>query len=204
MTQVNFSNIIGEIKFIDSLKYHQKSLEKLAPLSIEEKISARELTEQFFNQHHYYSKVWPYLNSKKKKIMDIVSDGKGVIPFELNINMESFFLIPENEFWEKNEFFSELKQSAVDDNDYENSKFLYQTLKMRNLGDMNDLYNVQDIILLCEIIENRFQEMNNTYGFNPRKCNSASSIRNYIEREMSRIILALPIKLEHVEIFDQQ
>ena len=57
--------------------------------------------------------------------MDIVSDGKGVIPFELNINMESFFLIPENEFWEKNEFFSELKQSAVDDNDYENSKFLY-------------------------------------------------------------------------------
>ena len=68
MTQVNFSNIIGEIKFIDSLKYHQKSLEKLAPLSIEEKISARELTEQFFNQHHYYSKVWPYLNSKKKKL----------------------------------------------------------------------------------------------------------------------------------------
>ena len=88
MTQVNFSNIIGEIKFIDSLKYHQKSLEKLAPLSIEEKISARELTEQFFNQHHYYSKV-----------------GKGVIPFELNINMESFFLIPENEFWEKKRIF---------------------------------------------------------------------------------------------------
>ena len=136
--------------------------------------------------------------------MDIVSDGKGVIPFELIINMESFFLIPENEFWEKTEFFTELKQSAVDDNDYENSKYLYQTLKMRNLGDMNDLYNVQDVILLCEIIENRFQEMNNTYGFNPRKCNSASSIRNYIEREMSRIILALPIKLEHVEIFDQQ
>ena len=136
--------------------------------------------------------------------MDIVSDGKGVIPFELNINMESFFLIPENEFSEKNEFFSELKQSTVDDNDYENSKFLYETLKMRNLGDMNDLYNVQDTILLCEIIKNRFQEMNNTYGFNPRKCNSASSIRNYIEREMPRIILALPIKLEHVEIFDQQ
>ena len=35
---------------------------------------------------------------------------------------------------------------------------------MRNLGDMNDL---QDIIFLCEIIENRFQIMNGTYGFNP-------------------------------------
>ena len=45
--------------------------------------------------------------------------------------------------------------------------------------------------------------MNDTYGFNPRKCNSASSMSSYIEREMSRIILALPTKLEHVEIFEQ-
>ena len=28
---------------------------------------------------------------------------------------------------------------------------------MRNLDDMNDLYNAQDVILLCEIIENQFQ-----------------------------------------------
>ena len=28
---------------------------------------------------------------------------------------------------------------------------------MRNLGDLNDLYNAQDVILLCEITENRFQ-----------------------------------------------
>ena len=34
--------------------------------------------------------------------------------------------------------------------------------------------------------------MQNTYGFNPRKCNSASSMSGCIEREMSKIILALP------------
>ena len=49
--------------------------------------------------------------------------------------MKSFFIMPENEFWEKTEFFSELKQSVVNDDDYENSKYLFQTLKMRNLGD---------------------------------------------------------------------
>ena len=76
--------------------------------------------------------------------------------------------------------------------------------KMRNLGNMNDLYNAQDVILLCEIIENHFQAMNNTYGYNPRKCNSASSMSSCIEREMSRIILALPTKLEHVEILRKQ
>ena len=105
--KINFSNITGEIKFIDSLKYYQKSLAELAStLSDEEKISVRKLTEQFFNQHHYFSKVWPYFYSKKKeKVLDIVSEGKDVIPYELIINMESVFLIPGNEFWEKNRIF---------------------------------------------------------------------------------------------------
>ena len=45
--------------------------------------------------------------------------------------------------------------------------------------------------------------MHDTYDFNPRKCNSASSMSGYTEREMSRIIIALPTKLDHVEIFEQ-
>ena len=43
--------------------------------------------------------------------------------------------------------------------------------------------------------------MQNTDGFNPRKCNSANLMSGCIEREMSKIILALPTKYEHVEIF---
>ena len=74
---------------------------------------------------------------------------------------------------------------------------------MKHLGDLNDLYNVQDVILLSEIIENRFETMHKTYGFNPKKCNSASAMSGYIEREVSKIILALPTKLDHVEIFEQ-
>ena len=30
---------------------------------------------------------------------------------------------------------------------------------MRNLGNMSDLYNAPHVILLCEVIENRFQLM---------------------------------------------
>ena len=45
--------------------------------------------------------------------------------------------------------------------------------------------------------------MKNTYGFNPRRCNSASSMRGCTEREMSNIILAFPTKYEHVEIFEE-
>ena len=67
-------------------------------------------------------------------------------------------------FGNKTEFFSELKQSAVNDDDYENSKYLYQTLKMRNLGDLNNLYKTR----LC--YKNCFQAMQDTYGLNPRRC----------------------------------
>ena len=135
--------------------------------------------------------------------MDIIAEGKDIIPYELIVDMQSFFIKPENGFWEKTEFFSDLKQSAVNNDGYENSKYLYQTLKMKNLGELDNLYNAQDVILLCEIIENRFQTMQDTYGFNPRRCNSASSMSGCIEREMSKIILALPTKYDHVEIFEQ-
>ena len=143
LTHINFSNITGEIEFIDSLKYYRKSLAELArTLSEEEKGAVKKLTQQFFKQHHYFSNVWAFLNSEKqKKNLEIVLEGKGIIFYELVIGMDSFFLTPEKDFWEKTEFFSDLKQSAVNDVGYENSKYLSQTLKMRNLGDMDDLYN---------------------------------------------------------------
>ena len=163
---------------------------------------ARAQMKSFLNTHPYFSNVWPFLPlNKKEKILKITCEGKGVIPYEIVTGMDSFFLKPENDFWAKTEFYSELKQKAVGDEEYEDSKFLYQTLKMRNLGDLNDLYNAQDVILLSELVENRFQLMQDKYGFNPRKCNSASALSGCIEREMSQVIIALPTNPDHVEIF---
>ena len=67
--------------------------------------------------------------SQKARKHYLTSDGKGIMPYEIIVDMESFFVRSENDFWEKSEFFSELKQSAVNDEEYENSKYLYQTLK---------------------------------------------------------------------------
>ena len=205
LTHLNFANIRGEIKFIDSLKYYQRSLAQLTSSMEEKEIEkARTQMDSFLMTHQYFSTVWPFLASlKKKKILKITCEGKGVIPYEIVTGMDSFFLKPENDFSSKTEFYSELKQKAVGDEEYEDSKFLYQTLKMRNLGDLNDLYNAQDVILLSELIENRFQFMQDKYRFNPRKCNSASSLSGCIEREMSKVIIALPTNTDHVEIFEK-
>ena len=67
---------------------------------------------------------------------------------------------------------------------------------------MNDLYNTQDVIFSCEIFENRFQLMHGKYGLNLRKCNSASSMSGSIERDLSKVIIALPTNNETVDIFE--
>ena len=39
---------------------------------------------KFFNQHHYFSDIWKYLgDAQKNKILDIISEGKGIIPYEM-------------------------------------------------------------------------------------------------------------------------
>ena len=74
---------------------------------------------------------------------------------------------------------------------------------MRNISDLSNLYNVQDVILLIVIIENRFQEMQTETSYNPRKINSTSKLSNCIQREQSKRILALPTHNCHVEFFEK-
>ena len=71
------------------------------------------------------------------------------------------------------------------------------------MSDLNDLYNAQDVIILLEIIENRFQTMQDKTGYNPRIINSASKLSGCIQREKSKCILALPINNTQMGIFEK-
>ena len=62
-------------------------------------------------------------------------------------------------FFTKGEFYSTLKGNLISDGKYENSKIALYRAKMRYMSDLNDLYNAQDVIFLCEIFENQFQIM---------------------------------------------
>ena len=74
---------------------------------------------------------------------------------------------------------------------------------MRNVNDMNDLYNVWDIIRLCEIIENRFELMHKMYGCNTGKRNSPISLSGCTEKYMSKIIIDLPTNNAMMEGFEK-
>ena len=89
LTQANYGNISSEIKLIDSLKFCQRSLGELSStLTEEEKNAVKKLTENFLNQHYYLCTIWPYLSIQKKdKILEIISEGKEIIPYEIIVDM---------------------------------------------------------------------------------------------------------------------
>ena len=179
------------------MKYYQSSLGKLsATLTEKEKDSITKLTVQFLTNHDYFSVVWNQLSlDQKNKITEIIVSGKGVIPYEKIEKIDSLSIKPEDGiFFSKDKFFSTLKGKNVDDDCYENAKNVFILLKMRNLSDLNDLYNAQDIIILLVIIENRFQSMQDKSGYNPRIITSASKLSSCIQREQSKCNIALPVK----------
>ena len=206
LTDINFATI-DDFKFIDMMKYYQTSLAQLSEtLSDEEKENVKQLTVQFLTTHDYFSTVWRTLTSNQKnRVIEIIVSGKGVIPYEKIETIESLsFVKPEDGiFFSKDEFFSSLKGKEIDEESYESTKQLFIILKMRNLSDLNDLYNVQDVIILLEIIENRFQIIQDKTSYNPRIINSASKLSGCIQREKSKCILALPINNTQMEVFEK-
>ena len=87
--------------------------------------------------------------------------------------------------------------------EYENVKKFYQTLKLKNLGEVNKIYNFQDTIILCEIFEQRSSHLQKLFKFNPRKCNSTSSFSGCIHRDKSKCLIALPTDAEHIRVFQK-
>ena len=66
---------------------------------------------------------------------------------------------------------------------------LYILLKIRNLSDLNDLHNAQVVIILLEMMENRFQSMQEKSGYNPRIIKLASKLSGCIQREQTKVFL---------------
>ena len=82
LTHANYGKISSKIKLIDSLKFYQKSLGELSStLTPEEKTAVKNVAEKCLNEHYYFLTVWPYLSvNKKSKILEIIAEGKGIIP----------------------------------------------------------------------------------------------------------------------------
>ena len=91
----------------------------------------------------------------------------------------------------------------VSDEEYEDVKKLYLTLKMTNLSDLNALYNFHDAIILAEIFENRARIMHQKFRCNPLNCSFASTLSGANQRVQCKCILAYPTNAVMVELMEK-
>ena len=123
-----------------------------------------------------------------------MSSGKGIIPYESIKKWEEQVTT----FLKKPIFTALLKTQPFLLNNMKMSKnLMFNLMKMQTLSDLNALYNFQDTIIICEIFENR------KFKFNSRKCSSASTLSGAIHRDMSKVIISFPTKIEIVELMEK-
>ena len=83
-----------------------------------------------------------------------MSTRKGTILNEIITAYDSLDIVPDDgEFFLPHNFYSSLKDTKMSNEEYENVKKNYKTMKLANLGKLNKIYNFQDAIILCEIFQ---------------------------------------------------
>ena len=69
-------------------------------------------------------------------MLEYLSSGKGTIPYELISDFDSLNISPNKDFFEMHEFYSNMKNSVLSAEDYENVKKFY---KLMNLSKLREL-----------------------------------------------------------------
>ena len=100
LTNINYSTI-GNVKFIDTVKYYLTGLGKLvSTMTKKEKNNAEVLVKQFLMQHQFFSKTWLTLSqSQKTELIKIIASGKGVIPYKKIDSINALQKRPQNVFF---------------------------------------------------------------------------------------------------------
>ena len=204
MTNASYASLNS---LIDTIKFHQEPLHTLtASMEPTEYENIRKSLTRFLETYpRFRFKYFTLSFENKKWVVDYLSGGKGVIPYEMIKQWKDLNIAPNaNEnFFAKFAFFSTLKNSNIIDEEYEDVQNLFSLMKMSNLSDLNALYNFQDTIILAEIFHNRATIMHEKFGYNPLKCSSASTLSGAIQRHMSEVVLSHPINADIVELMEK-
>ena len=207
LTNLKSYTIGKHIKFIDSVKYYQQPLSKLASsANAEEKTRIKSLFLDYFAYvHPYYSNFsMTLLKEGMQFVLEHLASGKGCFPYEIVTVFNSLSTVPEDgDFWLIKRFYSRLKDEGISQKEWEACKKLYKVLKMRNFSDFNNIYNIQDVIILVVILEYRWQMINDDTRFDPRCFTSANTLSSTIERIKSKAILTYPTNVETVDLMEK-
>ncbi|XP_070529802.1 uncharacterized protein [Cardiocondyla obscurior] len=132
-TTDNRNNCI-KLRFIDSFKFLNTSLEKLASFLSKDKLRVSRYEFSNLTNENF----------------DLLTR-KGVFPYEYVDSIEKLedVCLPPRE-----SFYSSLTDDTVSENDYAHAIDIWQRFSIQTLGEYSDLYLKTDVLLLADIFEN--------------------------------------------------
>ena len=120
----------NNLTFIDSLQFMNSSLDKLVS----------NLTEDVFK---YTSEQF-----KDEKFNLMIR--KGVYPYDFMDSFDKF----DEKLPSKKEFYSQLNDQDISQEDYEHAENVWNAFNLKNMGEYHDLYLKSDVLLLADVFEN--------------------------------------------------
>ena len=131
---------------------------------IDNKILQVELIEKFSN-------TCQLCNNNLNKFTLLLR--KGVYPYK---HMDSWKRFKEESLPGKEYFYSELNKEHITDEDYAHAQKVWDTFKIKNLGEYHDLYVQSDTALLADVFENFRDKCIEIYELDPAHILSASGL----------------------------
>lgn len=147
---ISFSKFISNtfaIRFIDTFRFMTSSLSTLAS----------NLLTNDFSKFRETAKVFT------TEDLPLVTR-KGVYPYEYT---DSWAKLEETRLPPKEEFYSTLAETNINDMDYELAKKVWNHFKCDTLGEYSDLYLKVDVLLLADVFENFRDICMRTYSLDP-------------------------------------
>ena len=200
-SNLNFAAIGNQVRFTDIIKFFQRSLANLAGSMNEvEKQDIKNTFERMLQDRLPF-----VLTEDREWILDYLAKGKGTLPYQKITQLDSLRSRPQlgEESFNKGDFYSTLREKAVEEQEYEDVKKFFTLLNLKTLGDLNKYYNIQDTLILCVVFERRADMLQRLFKFNPRKCNSASELSGYAHRNKSKCNNVLPLNAEVIKLFEK-
>ena len=144
---------LGTLEFKDSLQFLNTSLDKLVT-NLKDKgcKEKKHVKDTFPNTYAYFKQNFKDLDENAFELLT----RKGVYPYEY---MDSWEKMKETKLPSKEDYYSQLTGKNISEKDYEFANNVWKTFKLKNLGELHDLYMGTDVNLLADVFE-AFREFN--------------------------------------------
>ena len=149
--------------FTDNMRSMTSSLSQ-SNYRVDRKILHAALIEKFYNTYQ--------LSNKDLNKFSLLLR-KGVYPYEY---MDSWNKFNEPVPLVEDHYYSELNKEGITKEDLKHVKKVYDTFKIKNIGEYHDLYVQSDTALLADVFENVRDKCINKYELDPARFLSAPGL----------------------------